>query len=527
MRTTPENPRPTRSLIERIRGTRYHRWLVVCAVGFGIITGGIDNSMMNVAMPRLAVAFGVEADVILWLTASFMLVAVGLALTWGSLGDSIGRRRIFMMGFVLFTIGMAAMAASQNMPQAIGARVIQAVGQSMVVTNGFAISMAAFPIRDRGKVIGITGAFVGIGLTIGPLFAGFMLERFEWQALFYTRLPLGLIALAVVAVVIPGQRPTGERKPFDYGGAVTLFITLSTLLLAINRAPRMGLESPLIVGLIAASAVAGTLFFLFERKAPAPVVNLSLFKNRYLTISLAVHFTHFFGYMFLIFVLPFFLLAGRGLSTLQVGVFAAVIQVVRLVSAPASGWATDRFGSRAVATVGILGTTIGLGFLSTLGTESSFLEIGWALALTGIGAAVFDPANESAVLKSVPEDRLGATTALTATARQVGFSLGTAVAGTFYAARLRTHELGLGEADAAHGAYGEVMLAAVAIMAVGAALSILRGKERATDEPVELQRINRDTPDTSVDAKGERTLRVISGAFTRSSATVAPARLLP
>ncbi|MDP7619466.1 MAG: MFS transporter, partial [Dehalococcoidia bacterium] len=200
--------------------TPYHRWLVLGAVGFGIVTGGIDNSLLNVAMPRLADAFGVEADVILWLTASFMLVAVGLALTWGSLGDSIGRRRVYLVGFVLFTVGMGAMALSQNMPQAIGARVIQAVGQSMVVSNGFAIAMAAFPAHDRGKIIGLTGAFVGIGLTTGPLFAGFMLDRFEWRALFYTRLPLGLIALALAAVVIPGERPSGERKPFDYGGAV-------------------------------------------------------------------------------------------------------------------------------------------------------------------------------------------------------------------------------------------------------------------------------------------------------------------
>ncbi len=481
MQVDPNGPPVGRSPIERVRLTPYHRWLVLGAVGFGIVTGGIDNSLLNVAMPRLADAFGVEADVILWLTASFMLVAVGLALTWGSLGDSIGRRRVYLVGFVLFTVGMGAMALSQNMPQAIGARVIQAVGQSMVVSNGFAIAMAAFPAHDRGKIIGLTGAFVGIGLTTGPLFAGFMLDRFEWRALFYTRLPLGLIALALAAVVIPGERPSGERKPFDYGGAVTLFITLSTLLLAINRGPRMGFDSPVIIGLIAASLVAATLFFLFERRAPMPVVNLALFKSRFVSISLAVHFLHFFGYMFLIFVLPFFLLSGRGLTTLQLGVFAAGVQIVRLVSAPASGWATDRFGSRTVATGGIMTTAVGLGFLASLGPESSFMEIGWALVLTGIGAAVFDPANESAVLKSVSEERLAATAALTGTARQIGFSLGTTVAGTYYAARLRTHEIGLVETEAVSSTYGEVMLASVLIMVIGTGLSVLRGKDRQSD----------------------------------------------
>ena len=477
----PRSPRP-RSPIDRIRAAPSHRWLVLGTVGFGIVTGGIDNSMINVAMPHLADAFGVEADVILWLTAAFMLVAVGLALTWGSLGDSIGRRRVYLAGFALFTLGMAGMAISQEMAHAIGARVIQAVGQSMVVTNGFAISMAAFPPHDRGKVIGITGAFVGVGLTIGPLFAGFVLDRFEWQALFYTRLPLGLIALGLAAAVIPGQRPTGERRPFDYGGAVTLFVMLSTLLLAINRAPRLGLDSPLVLGLAAASLVAGTLFLVFERRAPMPVVSLSLLRRRFIAMSLAAHFLHFFSYMFLIFVLPFFLLSGRGLTTLEVGAFAAVVQVVRLVSAPASGWATDRLGPRAVATAGIVATAAGLAFLATLGPESSYLEIGGALALTGTGAAVFDPANESAVLRSVSEDRLGATAALTATARQIGFSLGTAVAGTLYAARLRVHQTGLADADAASNSYAEVMLVSVSIMVVGALFSVLRGRERSPAE---------------------------------------------
>ena len=477
--TPPTSPRP-RSFIDRLRAAPFHRWLVLGTVGFGIVTGGIDNSILNVAMPHLADAFGVEADVILWLTAAFLLVAVGLALTWGSLGDSIGRRRVYMVGFVLFTLGMAGMAVSQTMPHAIAARILQAIGQSMVVANGFAISMAAFPPHDRGKVIGITGAFVGVGLTIGPLFAGFMLDRFEWQALFYTRLPLGLIALGLIAVVVPGERPTGTRRPFDYGGAVTLFVMLSTLLLAVNRAPRMGLDSPLVLGLIAASLVAGTLFFTFERRVPMPVVSLSLLRRRFMAMSLAAHFLHFFGYMFLIFVLPFFLLSGRGLTTLQVGAFAAVVQVVRLVSAPISGWATDRLGPRIVATSGIVATTIGLAFLATLGPESSYLEIGGALAVTGIGAAVFDPANESAVLKSVPEDRLGATAALTATARQVGFSLGTAVAGTLYAARLRAYEVTAGNADAASNSYAEVMLVSVSIMVVATVFSVLRGRERPT-----------------------------------------------
>ena len=473
-----EAPGRGAGFIDRIRAAPYHRWLVLGTVGFGIIAGGIDNSMINVAMPALATAFGVEADVILWLTAAFMLVAVGLALTWGSLGDSIGRRRIFLTGFALFTVGIGVMAVSQNVHHAIAGRVVQAIGQSMIATNGFAISMAAFPLKDRGKVIGITGAFVGIGLSIGPVFAGWMLDHFDWRALFYTRLPLGLIVMALIAVVIPGQRPTAQRNPFDFGGAITLFITLSTLLLAINRAPRVGAMSPMIIGLAAAAIVAGSLFVVFERRATQPILSLALFRDRFISVSLAAHFLHFLGYMFLIFVLPFFLLSGRSLPGTQVGLLIALVQVVRLVTAPLSGLATDRFGSRTIATLGICVTAVGLALLSQIGPTTSILGIALALAMTGIGAAIFDPANESAVLRSVPTERLGSTAALTATARQVGFSLGTALAGTAYAARLRFHETANPIAEAVSSAYGEVMLASVAIMVIGVVFSALRGRER-------------------------------------------------
>ena len=168
------------SIVDRVRRSSFHKWLVLGTVGFGIVTGGIDNSMMNLAMPRLAEIFGVGADVILWLMAAFMVVAVGLALTWGSLGDSIGRRRVYMIGFLFFTLGLGILAVSQDVSHLIGGRVVQAIGQSMTVTNGFAIAVAAFPERQRGMVIGLVGSFVGIGLSLGPIFGGFVLEHFDW-----------------------------------------------------------------------------------------------------------------------------------------------------------------------------------------------------------------------------------------------------------------------------------------------------------------------------------------------------------
>jgi EmrB/QacA subfamily drug resistance transporter len=473
---------PSRSFVDRVRSNPAHHWWVLLTVGLGTINGGIDNSIINLATPRLAQVFGVEADVILWLSAGFTVVSVGLALTWGSMGDSLGRKRVYLTGFVFFTLGLAIMSTSQGVAQLIVGRLVQAVGQSMTLSNGFAITVSAFPERDRGKVIGLIGALVGVGLTLGPIIGGYILEALDWRALFWTRLPLGIVAFLLSALIIAPHKPSGARRPFDVAGAVTLFIALTSLLLVINRAPSMGFFSPLILGLSASALIAGALFVFVERRAAMPVVNLSLFRNRFLSTSLAVHFLHFLAYIFVIFLLPYYLFDGRGLPGAQVGLLFASVQVVRLFTSPLSGWLSDRLGPVRVATAGIAVTTAGMWGLSQLGPESSVSEIALGLVLTGTGAAVFDPANEHSILRVVPAARLGSVAAMIATARQIGFSIGIAISGTLYALRLRVHETTVTGADAGQQsvsmAYGEATLVGVAIMTVAVALSMLRGPDR-------------------------------------------------
>ena len=233
----------------------FNRWLILVIIGLSIATITMDNSMLNIGLPVLANAFAVEPDLILWLVVAGTLVSVGLALTWGSLGDSIGRRRLHLTGFLFFTLGLGILSISHNLFHLIFGRVVQAVGISMIVTNGFAIAVAEFPEQDRGKVVGIVSAFVGLGLAIGPVTAGTILDTLGWRGIFFTRIPLGLLVMGLNWLVIPKDKATASLKHFDYQGAIALFVALVSLLLAVNRLPHLGVTSIVILGLIVTALV--------------------------------------------------------------------------------------------------------------------------------------------------------------------------------------------------------------------------------------------------------------------------------
>ncbi len=469
-------------MLDTLRQSSNQKWLVLLSVGFGIVTNGIDNSSLNLALPILSGIFNVGADVILWLISAFMVVAVGLALTWGNFGDTFGRKRIYISGFVLFAIGLLVLTFSTSVTHLIVGRIIQAVGQSMTVTNGFAIAVAMFPNRQRGLVIGLVGASVGVGLSLGPIFGAVILDQFEWRALFWTRIPLSLLAMLAATIIIPNDPKSSlEKKTFDYRGAILLFVSLTSFLIYINRIPVEPITSQMMYILLASFVISTGAFLLNEIKSPSPVLELRLFKNRFLAVSLAVHFLHFLGYMFIIFLIPFFLLHGKKMATTEIGILLASIQIVRLFIAPAAGIWTDRIGARRMATFGLFVTTAGFALMSQFDSNTSFQLIAISLIITGIGASIFDPSNEHAVLGSIPSEKLASGTALTTTARQVGFSISTTIAGTMYAYRLKYYESYLGDSTlAVTHAYQEVILLGLAIMVFATLLSYARGVQQKT-----------------------------------------------
>ena len=271
------------------------KWRVLLAVGFGTYMATMDFNIVNVAMPTLSKEFDRSPDTVLWATLASNLVVTGLTLTAGRAGDLYGRKRLYVLGWVIFTTGMATAGFAQNIEQLIAFRFFQAIGVALAIANGNAIVTDAFPDNERGRALGTMGAIVGAGLMSGPIFGGFILNGLSWHWIFWLRVPIGVTAMAAAFIFIhePKKDPSGQK--LDIPGAIALFFALSGALLAVNRGDSWGWTSPVILGLFALSAVAIVTFLRIETRTASPIVSLPLFKIRTFSASLLSLVLNFLG----------------------------------------------------------------------------------------------------------------------------------------------------------------------------------------------------------------------------------------
>jgi len=413
-----------------------YKWQCLVAVCFGTFMATMDFSIVNVALPTLSKEFDSPPNTVVWATLISSLVVTGLTLTAGRVGDLWGRKRVYITGWIIFTVGMGVAALAQSIEQLIAIRFFQAVGVSLAIANGNAIVTEAFPDNERGTALGTTGAVVGAGLMSGPIVGGFVLEALNWQAIFYLRVPIGLVAMTMAFLFIrpsEGQTHAGPRK-LDIPGAVTLFAALSAGLLAVNRGQPWGWSSPVILGLFAVAAVSLALFLRVESRAASPVIALSLFKVREFTVSVSSLVLNFAGQSAVTFLMPFYLIQIKGYSTAHMGLILATVPSMMLLLSPFSGRLSDRYHFRYQTTLGIAIVSVGLLSLATLEASTSTPMIMARLALVGIGTSIFMSPNSSAIMGSVPRNMLGTASASVATSRNIGNAVGLAMASTLLVA---------------------------------------------------------------------------------------------
>ncbi len=406
-----------------------YKWRVLIAVCFGSYLATMDFSVVNVALPTLGEQFDKSADVVVWVVLTASLVVTGLTLTAGRAGDIYGRKRIYVAGWVIFTIALLFAGFAQNIEQLLATRFVQAIGLSMAMANGNAIVTEAFPSNERGRALGLTGSVVGAGLMSGPVFGGFVLDAFDWQAIFLARVPLAIIVIIMAVVVIQeSEGATGKQRRMDIPGALAMFVALSATLLAVNRGQSLGWTSPAILGLFALGATSFVIFIRIQQRSPAPVISLALFKVRSFAVGVGSLVLNFLGQAAAIFLMPFYLIVVRDFSTAKTGLIIAAIPAMMLLLSWGSGVIADRRGFRHQTTLGLAIVSLGLFSLATLQADTSTIMIMARLAVIGVGSAIFSAPNASEVLGSVPRSMLGTASASVATARNVGNATGVALA---------------------------------------------------------------------------------------------------
>ncbi|MBK7327614.1 MAG: MFS transporter [Dehalococcoidia bacterium] len=407
-----------------------YKWRCLIAVCFGTFMATMDFSIVNVALPTLSREFDKPPDTVVWVALASSLMVTGITLTAGRIGDLYGRKRVYITGWVIFTVGMLVASFAQTIEQLIAFRFFQAIGVALAIANGNAIVTEAFPPEQRGQALGTTGSVVGAGLMTGPIVGGLILEGLSWQAIFYLRAPIGVIAMTLAFLFIRPSAPSSEltSRKVDIPGAITLFATLSSALLAVNRGTSWGWGSPVILGLFAFSACALASFLRVESRAVSPVIALGLFKVRSYAVGVSSLALNFAGQSAVTFLMPFYLQQVRGYSTGQTGLVIATVPSMMLLLSPISGRVSDRFGFRHQTTAGIVLVSIGLLLMSTIDASTPIGLVMARLAVIGVGTSIFMSPNSASIMGSVPKERLGTASASVATARNIGNATGLAMA---------------------------------------------------------------------------------------------------
>lgn len=415
------------------------KWLALAASCMGTFTTTLDGNIVQIALPTFTKVFSASPTAVVWVSLVNYLILAGLQMTFAMVADIIGRRKVFILGFAFFTIGLALGAVAQGIGQLVFYRALQGVGMAMISAVGVAILIAAFPPSERGKALGIMSIVTGAGITIGPVLGGFLIDHLGWPSIFYIRVPLALAGLVLSWVAI-SKSTEKSRRAFDIRGALLLLGFMSFLVIGINQGPRLGWSSPLLLSLFAASAMLLLFLIVVEARSAHAAVDLRLFGNRRFSSALITLFFRNMSQMVVFIVMPFYLIQARGFSPSVSGVYVMLIPLGLLALGPVFGSLSDRVSRPALSTAGVAVMTSGFALLTLLDMNSSSVQIAAGPILVGAGLGIFEAPNIGLMMDTAPKDKMNAASALISTVRQLSHATGVAVAGTIFVARQLLHQ---------------------------------------------------------------------------------------
>ncbi len=446
-------------------------WPVLVAVGAGTFMSALDASIVNVALPTIRVEMLSTVSDVEWVVSAYLLVVSCTLLVFGRLGDLRGHKNAYLAGFGVFGISSALCGFAPSTWALVAFRTLQAIGAAMLFANSPAILTRTFPGRLRGRVLGLTAAMTYLGLTIGPPLGGWLTTTFSWRAVFFVNVPVAAALTLLAYFAIGADAHPGRDERFDLLGATLFAVGLVATMSALNRMSSLGWSSPTVLIALAVGAAALGAFVARERVAVHPVLDLSLFAHRTFAASAATALLMYVAVYSVVFLMPFYLVHGRGFTPAHAGLLLMTQSVVMALVAPLSGALADRFGTRTPATSGLFILMIGLLLLARLDGVSTTLHIVGALAVVGLGAGLFVSPNNSALMGAAPRNRQGIASAVLAEARTVGMAFGIGVAGAVFTGIMGENPPGMTLATYLATAASFAVAAAVALVAAVVSLA--------------------------------------------------------
>ena len=414
---------------EVLRTNRVITLIVTCLGNFMVL---LDTTIIVTALPTIQSHLHTNLSDLQWVTDAFTLSFAALLLTGGTLGDRFGRKRLFLAGMVLFLLGSMFCGFAPTLGWLLFGRVVQGVGAAALAPGSLSVLASAFPEpRERAQAIGIWAGVSGLGLAIGPLAGGWLIQIASWPAIFFVNLPVGILALALGVPLLAESRNPNARH-IDLPGQVLVTGTLVFLVMALIEGSSQGWTSPLILGLFSGSAVLLAAFLLVEVRVREPMVPLSLFGNRVFSVANVAGLLLFFAMLGTFFFVTQFFQAVQGYTPLESGLRTLPTTMGIFLIAPFAGLLTARIGPRLPIVLG--GLLAGGALILTMRLmepNSSYATLWWDLGLVGIGFGLMLSPLTAAALSATPPTRAGLGSSMINTSRQVGGTLGIAVLGAF------------------------------------------------------------------------------------------------
>jgi DHA2 family methylenomycin A resistance protein-like MFS transporter len=411
----------------------HNRTLILLTMSLGVLIAQVDTSVVNLAIKQIGSSLHAGVSTLQWVVDAYNLVYASLLLTAGGLADIYGRRRIFVLGIVLFTAGSLVCGLAPNATVLVIGRGVAGLGAALEIPTSLAILTVAYPdTRERTRALGLWASCNGLAFVIGPTLGGVLVDAAGWRSIFLLIVPICIVALALALTAVPESKDPKDRS-LDVPGQVLAIVALGALSVGVIEGPHWGWTSPygiLSFGIALAAAVA---FFRLQARSDNGLVPLSILKSKVFSASLGIAAAMTFGMYAMLFLTPLYLQAVRGASALVAGFELLPMSVAFVIVSQLSGRIANRFGPRLPMTAGMAAMGTGLFMLALIALNDSFVLIEAALLVIGCGLGLNTAPVNAVAVANVPAARSGTASGLVNTARMVGATLGVAVLGAVFA----------------------------------------------------------------------------------------------
>jgi EmrB/QacA subfamily drug resistance transporter len=387
-------------------GHEHYKWWALSCTSLGMLLAATNSGTLIIALPDLERSLHTSLLALVWVILAYLIAATVLVLMAGRLSDLFGRKRAYVGGFLVFALASLGAGFSPDVTVLILWRILQGIGSAFLFANAAALVTDAFPKEQLGLAMGANTMVAAIGLVLGPVLGG-ALVAISWHWVFWFNVPFAVGGAVWGALILRELAKPDSVRGYDVLGTGTFVLGLTGLVLGVSRGGLSGWNDTIVIGGLAAAAVLLPVWVLVEKRSPAPMLDLKIFRNRLFAAASAAAFINGLARFALMFLFVFYFQGAQGNSPIEAGIKLIPLALGMLIASPVAGIYADRHGSRALAASGMLVSAAGLGAMTTLDVHTPYLQSGLWLFIVGVGSGMFNSPNTAAMMGVVPAYRRG------------------------------------------------------------------------------------------------------------------------